>query len=217
MKRINRITALFFALVMITALAACSPKNPLSGKWKHGLEYKKIVENIVKTSLDTVDQNQREMYEELYKAFDGCTVDLVMEFRDDNTFDFSADKESALKSIAKIQENMKTAIPNAYKAIGLGDEEFEAYLKAQNKTVDDLVKDFTEDFSVENLTSGVGNSGEYLLEGDKLYLFKDGKKDENSYIVISLDEDKFAITEIVGEVEGFRSVDKLLPMEFTKE
>ena len=123
-----------------------------------------------------VDESQKAMYEELYKAFDDCDVMLTMEFNNDKSFKFAVDDESAKSAIEKIKENMKTAIPNAFKAMGMSDEVFEKYLKSQNKTVEDLVNQFTEEFSVDQLTKGVGASGNYELEDNKLFLFSgDGR------------------------------------------
>ncbi len=215
MKLMKSVTALLLAAAIIFLVCACSPKEPLIGKWSYELPFSDIVQSYVKNVIDSADNSQKAMYEELFKAFDGCTVNLVLEFKNDNTFNYAPDKDSAVASVEKIKDNLKTAIPAAYKAIGLGDEEFGAYLKAQGKTINELVEEMSKEFSVDKLTNGVQASGIFAHEGNRLYLFKD-EKDDSKYCEITLEGDKLTVTKVVGEVDGFKNVEKLLPMKFTK-
>ena len=111
---------------------------------------------------------------------------------------------------------MKTALPNAFKAMGMSDEVFEKYLKSQNKTVEDLVNQFTEEFSVDQLTKGVGASGYYELEDNKLFLFTGDKRVDANYCEVEIKGNELSITKVNGTVEGFKSVENILPMKFTK-
>ena len=216
MTKVKRITAALLALILAVSLCACSPGNPLAGKWKYNLKFSDIVDSYVKSSISSAEESQKAMYEELYKAFDDCDVLLTIEFNNDKSFKFAIDDESAKSAIEKIKENMKTAIPNAFKAMGMSDEVFEQYLKSQNKTVDDLVNQFTEEFSVEQLTNGVGASGFYELEDNKLFLFSGDKRVDANYCDIEIKGSEFSITKVNGTVEGFKNVNDLLPMKFTK-
>ena len=216
MTKLKRITAAVLVLILAVSLCACSGGNPLAGKWNYNLKFNDIVDSYVKNSISSADQSQKAMYEELYKAFDDCDVMLTMEFNNDKSFKFSIDDESAQKAIEKIKENMKTAIPNAFKAMGMSDEVFEKYLKSQNKTVEDLVNQFTEEFSVDQLTKGVGASGYYELEGNKLFIFTGDARVDSNYCDVEIKGNEFSITKINGTVEGFKSVENILPMKFTK-
>lgn len=215
MKIIKSAVTLLLVAVLAFSVCACSPKDPLIGKWCYELPFSDIVQGYVKNAVDSADNSQKAMYEELFKAFDGCTINLILELKNDNTYSYTPDKESALASVEKIKENLKTVIPAAYKAIGLGDDEFSAFLKAQGKTVDDLVKEMSSEFSVDKLTKGVQASGKFVHEGDKLYLFKD-EKDEAKYCEITLDGDNLTVTKVVGEVDGFKNAEKRLPIKFKK-
>jgi len=201
---------------MTVSLCACSPGNPLAGKWNYNLKFSDIVDSYVKNSIQSADESQKAMYEELYKAFDDCDVMLTMEFNNDKSFKLAIDDESAKSAIKKIKENMKTAIPNAFKAMGMSDEVFEKYLKSQNKTVEDLVNQFTEEFSVDQLTKGVGASGNYELEDNKLFLFTGDKRVDANYCEVEIKGNELSITKVNGTVEGFKSVENILPMKFTK-
>ena len=216
MTKFKRITAALLILIMTVSLCACSPGNPLAGKWNYNLKFSDIVDSYVKNSIQSADESQKAMYEELYKAFDDCDVMLTMEFNNDKSFKFAVDDESAKSAIEKIKENMKTAIPNAFKAMGMSDEVFEKYLKSQNKTVEDLVNQFTEEFSVDQLTNGVGASGNYELEDNKLFLFTGDKRVDANYCEVEIKGNELSITKVNGTVEGFKSVENILPMKFTK-
>ncbi len=216
MTKFKRITAALLILIMTVSLCACSPGNPLAGKWNYNLKFSDIVDSYVKNSIQSADESQKAMYEELYKAFDDCDVMLTMEFNNDKSFKLAIDDESAKSAIEKIKENMKTAIPNAFKAMGMSDEVFEKYLKSQNKTVEDLVNQFTEEFSVDQLTKGVGASGNYELEDNKLFLFSGDERVDANYCDVEINGSELSITKVNGTVEGFKSVENILPMKFTK-
>ena len=216
MTKLKRITAVLLVVIFAVSLCACSPGNPLAGKWNYNLKFNDIIESYVKNSIQSADESQKAMYEELYKAFDDCDVMLTMEFNNDKSFKFAVDDESAKSAIEKIKENMKTAIPNAFKAMGMSDEVFEKYLKSQNKTVEDLVNQFTEEFSVDQLTKGVGASGYYELEDNKLFLFTGDKRVDDNYCEVEIKGNELSITKVNGTVEGFKSVENILPMKFTK-
>ncbi len=216
MTKLKRITAVLLVVIFAVSLCACSPGNPLTGKWNYNLKFSDIVDSYVKNSIQSADESQKAMYEELYKAFDDCDVMLTMEFNNDKSFKFAVDDESAKSAIEKIKENMKTAIPNAFKAMGMSDEVFEKYLKSQNKTVEDLVNQFTEEFSVDQLTKGVGASGNYELEDNKLFLFSGDERVDANYCDVEINGSELSITKVNGTVEGFKSVENILPMKFTK-
>jgi len=216
MTKFKRITAVLLVVIFAVSLCACSPGNPLAGKWNYNLKFSDIVDSYVKNSIQSADESQKAMYEELYKAFDDCDVMLTMEFNNDKSFKLAIDDESAKSAIKKIKENMKTAIPNAFKAMGMSDEVFEKYLKSQNKTVEDLVNQFTEEFSVDQLTKGVGASGNYELEDNKLFLFTGDKRVDANYCEVEIKGNELSITKVNGTVEGFKSVENILPMKFTK-
>ena len=216
MTKFKRITAVLLVVIFAVSLCACSPGNPLAGKWNYNLKFNDIIESYVKNSINSADESQKAMYEELYKAFDDCDVMLTMEFNNDKSFKLAIDEDSAQASIVKIKENMKTAIPNAFKAMGMSDEVFEKYLKSQNKTVEDLVNQFTEEFSVDQLTKGVGASGNYELEDNKLFLFSGDERVDANYCDVEINGSELSITKVNGTVEGFKSVENILPMKFTK-
>ncbi len=216
MTKFKRITAVLLVVIFAVSLCACSPGNPLAGKWNYNLKFNDIIESYVKNSIQSADESQKAMYEELYKAFDDCDVMLTMEFNNDKSFKLAIDEDSAQASIVKIKENMKTAIPNAFKAMGMSDEVFEKYLKSQNKTVEDLVNQFTEEFSVDQLTKGVGASGNYELEDNKLFLFSGDERVDANYCDVEINGSELSITKVNGTVEGFKSVENILPMKFTK-
>ena len=215
MKNLKKITAIVLALIIIASLAACSGGNSIVGKWNYDLQFKDLVESMVKQNLSTSDEKTEAMYDELFKAFDDCSVIVTLEFKDDGTFTFAADKASAEAAVEKVKANLKTAIPKAYAAMGVSEDDFDRYLKLQGKTIDDLVAEFSKQFNVSSFDT-MESSGKYVLEGNKLYMYTGDTKNDSEYCEIEMKGNEFDITKVNGDIESLKGVDSLLPMKFTK-
>ena len=103
MTKFKRITAVLLVVIFAVSLCECSPGNPIAGKWNYNIKFSDIVDSYVKNSIQSADESQKAMYEELYKAFDDCDVMLTMEFNNDKSFKFAVDDESAKSAIEKIK------------------------------------------------------------------------------------------------------------------
>ena len=179
------------------------------------MQFKDLVESMVKQNLSTSDEKTEAMYDELFKAFDDCSVIVTLEFKDDGTFTFAADKASAEAAVEKVKANLKTAIPKAYAAMGVSEDDFDRYLKLQGKTIDDLVAEFSKQFNVSSFDT-MESSGKYVLEGNKLYMYTGDTKNDSEYCEIEMKGNEFDITKVNGDIESLKGVDSLLPMKFTK-
>lgn len=212
MKCVKRISAILLVLVFVFLLSACGSNEPLVGKWSYNMDFDKYAESLKTTILSSIEEDKKLIYEELFKVFDGCTIDLTMEFKDDKTFDLDIDKESLNAAVEKIKEKMKSVVIEAQKKAGMSDKD----LEAKGTTIDQLVESLSNSFDVDQMTKGFKASGSYVHDGDKLYLFDGDEKDDSKYLEIELDDNEFKITKIEGDILGFKGVENLLPMTFVK-
>ncbi len=212
-KHIKKITAMVLALMIIVSLAACGGQNEsasdksIVGKWNHELVYRDYIDKVYQKNQGSVDPKLQVFCDELYKAFDGFKINVILELKDDGTFTFSPDDESVKAAVEKVKENLKTAIPDAFKAIGITDEQ----IKARGISVDDMVNTINE--GIDNFNY----SGEYFYKDNKLYLYDEGKeRNDSQYLDIELDDNEFIVKKINGDVKGFQGLDALLPITFKK-
>lgn len=214
MTNLKKITASVLALMMIISLAACGG-NTIVGRWNYELEVKDIVENSVKNSVNETDSTQQAMYDELFKAFDGCTIILSLELNADGTYHFAPDKESAEEAMKQVKENLKTVLPKAYMAMGLTEEQFKQYLVSKKQTLDQMVESVAGRFDIGSLT-GSESYGQYVFEDGKLYMYTGKEKDDSAYLETKLSGNELEVTKVEGEISGFKGVENLLPMTFKK-
>lgn len=213
MKTIRKITALTLVFVFVLSLAACAPKDELVGKWKYDLELKPVIENTFETLLSS-DDSKAEMYREVIKAFDGVSVDFIMEFKNDGTYSAYVDEESAKSAVAAVKAKATDLLPSFFSIMG----SLDSILSSQGKTLKNLAEIFTKDININDLTAGSSLSGKYIHEDDKIYLIMDDSEiNENIYLTAAVDGDVMIIRDFSGTLDIFNNMkDSILPMKLNK-
>lgn len=215
MNNLKKITAFVLALMIVVSLAACGGQSEgedesdkaIVGNWNHELVYRDYIDKVFQQSQGSVDPKLQVFYDELYKAFDGFKINVILELKDDGTFVFTPDNESVKAAVEKVKENLKNVIPNALKAIGITDEQ----MKARGVSIDDMVNKINEGIDKFNY------SGEYFYKDNKLYLYDEGKeRNDSQYLDIELNDNEFIVKKINGDVKGFQGLNALLPITFKK-
>lgn len=236
MKNISRIVALLLVALMVAAFASCGESAPVSnmssnsnsapetssivettaapeasivGSWKYTFVMDTLIDKQRDEILDEAEDDEKEMYEEIFKAFKGVPIDIVMTFTEDNKYTFEADEDSVKNATTTIKENLIKYIPKIIKALGY---EYDEYFEIAETTEEELANNILESFD-DDLLTPKSSSGIYSVEGDKLYT----NENKSSYCGFELTNDTFTITDIVGNDLSFsEDKDVLLPMEFTR-
>jgi len=211
MKKITKLIALVLALALVLSLTACAGKASIVGTWKYTLDFKKLMEASGELSTEGGEDNQ-EMVDAMVKLFDGLTMVLVMDLKEDNTFVLSTD-EASLKAAA---EKMKERIPDLLKTMFGGEEGLNAMLETSGQTMDEITESFSEQFNVDDMKLEE-TKGTYTYEEGKLVLTpEDG---EATTMTVELSAKELKVTALDSKdadddmAEALKSV---LPMVFTK-
>ena len=240
MKKITKLLALLLVLTLVFALVACqngtskkSDKDDkddkddktsdvtdppvaaptIEGKYTTILDIETLM-GIAGANEDA-DEDQIEMVKQLLEGAKGVTMN--MELTADNKFSAAMDEQSMKDLVNVMLGNMATVLPAM---MGMTDEEFDAALAEQGMTRDDFAAAMAEQLDTEDMfdTSEMNMSGTYRLDGDKLYVTKDGEEeDTNSYWVVEVTEKALIIKEVVGE-DGVapEGAEALLPWTFNR-
>lgn len=211
MKKITKLIALVLALALVLSLTACAGKASIVGTWKYTLDFKKLMEASGELSTEGGEDNQ-EMVDAMVKLFDGLTMVLVMDLKEDNTFVLSTD-EASLKAAA---EQMKERIPDLLKTMFGGEEGLNAMLETSGQTMDEITESFSEQFNMDDMKLEE-TKGTYTYEEGKLVLTpEDG---EATTMTVELSAKELKVTALDSKdadddmAEALKSV---LPMVFTK-
>ena len=213
MRKLYKITALAIVLALMLSLTACS-NDSIVGKWRYSFDMSAYAKSMSANMTEAVSDSEKQAYGEMFTAFDGVTFDMIMEFKPDGTYSFTADGDTVDAAQEKVTAGMKEALPKMYSALGV---DLDAYLKQFNTTLDALVATTMQTFDFSVLKES-DISGAYRLEGDKLYTTGKGQEEDTSrYLSVEVKADTLTITDVVGNVEGFEQYKNVfIPMEMTR-
>jgi uncharacterized lipoprotein YehR (DUF1307 family) len=210
MKKITKLIALVLALALVLSLTACAGKASIVGTWKYTLDFKKLMEASGELSTEGGEDNQ-EMVDAMVKLFDGLTMVLVLDLKEDKSFTMSTD-EASLKAA---NELIKERLPEFLKTMFGGEENLNAML-GEGQTLDDLVNSYSEEFNADDMKLEE-TKGTYTYEEGKLVLTpEDG---EATTMTVELSAKELKVTALDSKdadddmAEALKSV---LPMVFTK-
>ena len=208
MKKMMKFLSLALVLMLVLSLAACSGKSTIDNTWKYDLDFAKAM------SMSGEDE---EIPDEFKDAFKDITVQVVMDLKADGTYTLGVDEESAKAAVPKMVDAMKAVLPDLLKTMFGEDTDIDALLAQQNMTMDDVLKQFTEELDADELTEELTKSAEkgtYTFEEGKLTL----TPEEGNAVVYTaeLSGSKLTITAIEGESDMNEALKAMLPLEFYK-
>ena len=195
----RKLFALLLALTMVFALCACGnqggtpaaggnvggneeEENLLVGKWTATVDLMTILESSDEMDLD-------ELGEELGDLIlpDDIELEIVMEFTDDGEVEITVDGEDAIEEwLGQITDNRVDYLKDVLKENGSSAAEWEAENGMSLKEY--VEQSLAESLDLDADDLNVSETGEYKLEGDKLYFDEDGDFEE--YFVIDLSSKK---------------------------
>lgn len=210
MKNLKKLSVFFVALLVMVTVCSCGNQS-IVGSWEK--------------SYDMTDIISPEEIDEQYAEFDAeFIVELVLEFREDGTFEMYAEEDSIEEAYATFMDELTTysaeLIYQEYDAQGIersvADEAM--LIEYGYATVTDYVRaQLQSQNSVEDLKDSMVTKGEYKVVEDRIYLADEGQ---------DIDSANYELFEINGKKLTFVSDDREstvlfpgfeYPIEFTKK
>ncbi len=221
--------ALLLALLMCLTLFGCGgkddkdnndnekfdPAEALIGKWTTEMD----VEKIINLSQPDMGDNASQFMD----VFKGITMKLNLEFKEDNKFVLSMDKDSAEQVSSQMTENLRKMLPGMLAAqFGIDESMLESVMASQGMSLDDMM-----DSMMKNMDMGEAFSenmeGAYRYEDGKLYLKADtddeAGENEEVTMTVEISKKELKITDVKGNMEeGYdeEAIKSFLPLIFTK-
>lgn len=211
MKKITKLTALILALALVLSLTACSGKTTIVGNWKYTMDFKKLMEASGELGGEGAE-GLEEMTKAMADLFDGVSMVITLNLKEDNTFEMGTD-EASLKAAG---EKIKERIPDLLKAMFGGEEGLNQMLELSGQSMDEMIASAAEEFSPEDMKMDP-IKGKYTYEEGKLVLTPDGE--DAMTMTVELAAKELKVTAIEGEAdddgmgEAFKA---MLPMIFVK-
>lgn len=200
------------------------PKE-IVGAWKYTADMALWMEAILNADILPEDEGYKALIGLLQKIFDGFSVPVIMELREDSTYAITFDEASLKNELEAFKERVPELVPEfvawLVETEGMTMEEFEAQLQNMNgMTLDEAYKELEDEilneFDVEGLINGLtmrmqGDKGSFTYS-EGILIFDNGRASTTYYIELSGDELK--IIDIEENSDGI--FDSLLPMVFTR-
>ena len=220
MKKLTKWMALALAVTLLVALTACAGSRDaaaLVGTWKYTMDFQKAM-------AAAGDAGDVEGLEELGDSFkemlDGLSMVMVLELKEDQTYSFYIDENSAKAAVESMMSKMTELMPKLVgEMTGMSEEDVMKALEASGKSMDDLIEEFGGQVDTEEMLKDLKESaskGTYRFSDGKLYLTEEGTVENPAdYAVVELAENELRITE-VSESAQFDAYKSLLPLVFVR-
>ena len=220
MKKFTKWMALALAVTLLVALTACAGSRDaaaLVGTWKYTMDFQKAM-------AAAGDAGDVEGLEELGDSFkemlDGLSMVMVLELKEDQTYSFYIDENSAKAAVESMMSKMTELMPKLVgEMTGMSEEDVMKALEASGKSMDDLIEEFGGQVDTEEMLKDLKESaskGTYRFSDGKLYLTEEGTVENPAdYAVVELAENELRITE-VSESAQFDAYKSLLPLVFVR-
>ena len=219
MKKFVQLAALVLALTLLLSLAACkkdgASKAPdtVVGKWSGRID----IDTLMQITAEAGAAEEKSV--QVVKTLVGDSgISMLLELTADGVITFALDRASVEALLDTMIENIPAHIPEI---TGFSIETFEAALQAKGMTMADFQASMRQQFESANLAGSLEGStakGIYALEGDRIYVGKEGKAiDKTSYMVYELKDGALILKELVGDAgSGINEMQVLLPWTFTR-
>lgn len=219
MKKFVQLAVLVLALTLLLSLAACkkdgASKAPdtVVGKWSGRID----IDTLMQITAEAGAAEEKSV--QVVKTLVGDSgISMLLELTADGVITFALDRASVEALLDTMIENIPAHIPEI---TGFSIETFEAALQAKGMTMADFQASMRQQFESANLAGSLEGStakGIYELEGDRIYVGKEGKAiDKTSYMVYELKDGALILKELVGDAgSGINGMQVLLPWTFTR-
>ena len=98
---------LVLTLCLVFSLTACAGKASIVGTWKYTMDYNKLMESMSEEEgTDAEDEDMKGLVDAMNKLFEGLTMVIVLDLKEDNTFTMSTDEASMKAANELIKERM---------------------------------------------------------------------------------------------------------------
>ncbi len=211
MKKLTKLLALVLALALVFSLTACAGKTSIVGTWKYTMDYNKLMESMSeKEGTDAEDEDMKGLVDAMNKLFEGLTMVIVLDLKEDNTFTMSTDEASMKAANELIKERMPDFLKSMF-----GEDGLNAML-GEGQTMDDLVNNYAEEFNTDDMEMEE-TKGTYTYADGKLVLTPEGEEAATMTVELSAKELKVtAIDAKEDDEDMMEAFSKMLPMVFTK-
>ena len=211
MKKLTKLLALVLALALVFSLTACAGKTSIVGTWKYTMDYNKLMESMSETEgTDAEDEDMKGMLDAMNKLFEGLTMVIVLDLKEDNSFTMSTDEASMKAANELIKERMPDFLKSMF-----GEDGLKAML-GEGQTMDDLVNSYAEEFNTDDMEMEE-TKGTYTYADGKLVLTPEGEEAATMTVELSAKELKVtAIDAKEDDEDMMEAFSKMLPMVFTK-
>lgn len=211
MKKLTKLLALVLALALVFSLTACAGKTSIVGTWKYTMDYNKLMESMSETEgTDAEDEDMKGLVDAMNKLFEGLTMVIILDLKEDNTFTMSTDEASMKAANELIKERMPDFLKSMF-----GEDGLNAML-GEGQTMDDLVNNYAEEFNTDDMEMEE-TKGTYTYEDGKLVLTPEGEEAATMTVELSAKELKVtAIDAKEDDEDMMEAFSKMLPLVFTK-
>ena len=211
MKKLTKLLALVLALALVFSLTACAGKASIVGTWKYTMDYNKLMESMSETEgTDAEDEDMKGLVDAMNKLFEGLTMVIVLDLKEDNSFTMSTDEASMKAANELIKERMPDFLKSMF-----GEDGLNAML-GEGQTMDDLVNSYSEEFNTDDMEMEE-TKGTYTYADGKLVLTPEGEEAATMTVELSAKELKVtAIDAKEDDEDMMEAFSKMLPMVFTK-
>lgn len=211
MKKLTKLLALVLALALVFSLTACAGKASIVGTWKYTMDYNKLMETMSEEEgTDAEDEDMKGRVDAMNKLFEGLTMVIILDLKEDNSFTMSTDEASMKAANELIKERMPDFLKSMF-----GEDGLNAML-GEGQTMDDLVNNYAEEFNTDDMEMEE-TKGTYTYEDGKLVLTPEGEEAATMTVELSAKELKVtAIDTKEDDEDMMEAFSKMLPMVFTK-
>ena len=200
----------------------------LVGTWSYVMDFGKLMESAMAeetgagTGTEAETSAESQLIAAMMSAFDGITMEMVMDLRADGSFTFGMDEESTRAAmetmIPKLGEVM---FPLIASMSGMTVEDLEAELQKQGYTKEAYMEQIMGSMDLEEMVDEIKASnqeGAWRFADGKLYLVEEGETvDPEKYMSVEPGNGVLTVTSVPADSSDAEMYDALLPMVFTRK
>lgn len=218
MKNSRIILALILVATMLFTLAGCGAKDSdqFLGSWEATID----LADSIQEGLTAANAEMAE-----YIKISKLEVRAIFTFKEDGTFEITADKDFLTQSMESAKADMKAGLEKMYQDMlkeNNYDMTVDEFLDSQGITLDALCDEALGEETVNSVIADMATQGNFVAKDGKLFMSAglNYAIDEKSYEVYEISDNQLKLTSHVsedsdGEDEGVFD-DNMYPVVFTR-